>query len=81
MLLTLQGDLFKTILTNSELQKFEMGDLVVRGNVKEGHRTYSAFQPNNFVEKLFSDFEILEHTPSHMNKGYIEQDVWVLRKN
>jgi len=81
LLLSLQGDLYRTILTKAELQKFEQGNLVVRGHVKDGHRIYSAFQPNDFVKKLFSEFEILEHTPSYLNNGYLEQDVWVFRKN
>jgi len=80
LLLTLQCELFKAILTESEIKQFELGNLVVRGNVKEGHRTYSAFQPDSFVKKLFSDFDILKHTPSYMNNGSLEQDVWVLRK-
>lgn len=80
LLLSLQGDLYKTILTKSELLKFEQGELVVRGHAKDGHRIYSAFQPDDFVRKLFLDFEILEHTPSYMNAGFLEQDVWVFRK-
>lgn len=77
LLLSLQGDLFKTILTASECKKFEQGNIIVRGDVKDGHRTYSAFHPNEFVKNLFSDFEVLEHTPSHLNNGSLEQDVWV----
>ncbi|MDR2238518.1 MAG: class I SAM-dependent methyltransferase [Chryseobacterium sp.] len=80
LLLSLQGNLFKTILTDAEIKKFDAGEIVVRGNVKEGHRTYSAFHPDAFVEKLFSDFEVLEHHPSFLNNGKPEQDLWVLRK-
>ncbi|CAD7799198.1 Ubiquinone/menaquinone biosynthesis C-methyltransferase UbiE [Chryseobacterium aquaeductus] len=80
LILSLQGDLFKTILTESESDEFEKGHLVVRGNVKEGHRTYSAFQPNDFVKKLFSDYEILEHTESYFKEGKLQQDIWVLKK-
>lgn len=80
LLITVQGNLFKTILTESEIKEFDNGNLVVRGKVKEGHRTYSAFQPDSFMEQLFSDYDILAHIPSRMNNGYLEQDVWVLRK-
>lgn len=81
LLLSLQGNLFKTILTDNEIRDFENGNLVVRGNVKEGHRTYSAFHPENFVKKLFSDYEILEHTDSFINNnGKPEQDIWILKK-
>ncbi|MDR6515641.1 class I SAM-dependent methyltransferase [Chryseobacterium camelliae] len=80
LLLSLQGNLFKMILTEKEVRKFENGKLVVRGNVKEGHRTYSAFHPDEYVEQLFSDFEVMEHIPSFMNNGRPEQDIWIFRK-
>ncbi|ALR29481.1 methyltransferase type 11 [Chryseobacterium sp. IHB B 17019] len=80
LLLSLQGNLFKTILTDDEIKVFEKGNIVVRGNVKEGHRTYSAFHPEDFVKKLFSDYEILEHIDSFINNGKPEQDIWILKK-
>lgn len=80
LLLSLQGNFFKTILTPQEIEDFDKGKLVVRGKVKEGHRTYSAFHPDEFVKKLFADFEVLEHIDSYNNNGRPEQDIWVLRK-
>lgn len=80
LILSLQGNLFKTILTQSEANDFDKGNLIVRGNVKEGHRTYSAFQPDDFVQKLFSDYEILEHTESYIKDSKLQQDIWVLKK-
>lgn len=80
LLLSLQGKLFKNHLTGNEVSEFEKGNLVVRGNVKEGHRTYSAFHPEEYVKKLFSDYEILEHTESYSNNGKPEQDIWIMRK-
>lgn len=81
LLLSLQGDLFKTILIESEIQTYNSGNIVVRGNVKEGHRTYSAFHPEKFVRELFSDFTVMEHIPSYENNGKPEQDIWVLKKH
>ena len=45
MFLITQGDNFKVKLTDLELTKYKKNELVVRGKVKEGHRTYSAFHP------------------------------------
>lgn len=82
MFLTTQGDNFKTKLTETELEKFKQGQIIVRGNVKEGHRTYSAFHPKTFIYKLFTGVKILEHiVPApEKNKG-LPQDIWMIRKN
>ncbi|MEM6770202.1 MAG: class I SAM-dependent methyltransferase, partial [Bacteroidota bacterium] len=60
LLLTMQGNNFKAKLSPSELSAFERGELVVRGSVKEGHRTYSAFHPDAYLQNLFQDFTVLE---------------------
>jgi ubiquinone/menaquinone biosynthesis C-methylase UbiE len=78
--LTTHGDNCKTKLTDEELKLFESGELVVRGNVKEGHRTFAAYQPPEFMRKLFSDTEILEHVTREPEGNYIPQDVWIVRK-
>ncbi|WP_231433810.1 class I SAM-dependent methyltransferase [Chryseobacterium sp. Leaf313] len=80
LILTMQGNMFKTILTESEIKNFEADKLVVRGNVKEGHRTYSAFHPDQFMKNLFEEFEVMEHQKSYIDNGKPQQDVWVLRK-
>lgn len=81
MYLTTQGEKFRVKLTVQEQQQFNRGQLVVRGQVKEGHRTYSAFHPRQFMEKLFARMEILEHVvPEAGNTGWIPQDIWLLRK-
>ncbi|MBE0571915.1 MAG: class I SAM-dependent methyltransferase [Ignavibacteriaceae bacterium] len=78
--LTTHGDNCKPKLTDEELKLFEAGKLVVRGNVKEGHRTFAAYQPTEFMRKLFSDVEILEHVTRAPEGSYIPQDVWIVRK-
>jgi len=78
--LTTHGDNCKPRLTEGELKAFEAGKLVVRGNVKEGHRTFAAYQPPQFMKKLFSEVDILEHVTREPEGNYIPQDVWIVRK-
>ena len=78
LFLTTQGNAFKDKLTQSEKQDFDQGNLIVRGAVKEGHRTFSSFHPVLFMEKLFHSFVILKHI-SVDNEGNV-QDVWIVRK-
>lgn len=81
LFLTTQGDNFRVKLIATELEKYDRGELVVRGNVKEGHRTFSAFHPKSFMKKLFEKAEILEHIEiSPENKSWVPQDIWIIRK-
>ncbi len=81
MFLTSQGNNYRGKLTGSELEKYNNNDLVVRGKVKEGHRTYSAFHPPGFMRKLFNNAEILNHIEPSPEKGkWLPQDIWILRK-
>ncbi len=81
MFLTTQGYNYRAKLLQSELEKFDRGEVVIRGNVKEGHRTYSAFQPKDFMLQLFEHVEILEHIETEPgNKSWLPQDIWMVRK-
>lgn len=81
LFLTTQGDNFKSKLTDLELSKYNKGELVIRGKVKEGHRTYSAFHPQDFMQKLFRNVEILEHIKTKPeNKKGLPQDIWIVKK-
>jgi len=82
LLVTTQGDNFRVKLTATELSSFNNGQLVVRGNVKEGHRTFSAFHPKKFMDGLFQNAEILEHIETKQESGmnWIPQDLWIVRK-
>jgi SAM-dependent methyltransferase len=81
MLLTTQGDNFKVKLIGSELNKYNNGHIVVRGKVKVGHRTFSAFHPTKFMEKFFANVEILEHVVTKPEKGKkLPQDIWIIKK-
>lgn len=81
LFLTTHGDNFKVKLTDAELKKYNADQLVVRGNVKEGHRTYSAFHPQGFMRRMFGNAEILEHIETKPEKGnYVPQDIWIIKK-
>ena len=80
MFLTTHGDNFREKLTDSELKIYQENQIVIRGNVKEGHRTYSAFHPKGFMRKLFHKAEILEHIETKPEKNYIPQDIWIIKK-
>lgn len=78
---TTQGNNHKVKLDKSELALFDAGKLVVRGKVKEGHRTFSAFQPPAFMHHLFDQMEVLEHVELEPGNGKIvPQDIWIVRK-
>lgn len=81
MLLTTQGDNFKVKLTDQEIEQYNNDNLVVRGKVKEGHRTFSAFHPGGFMRHLFRDTDILEHIENKPETDkWLPQDIWVIRK-
>src|SRR5690554_720032 len=80
-LFTTQGDNFKTKLVKQELNIFEAGKIVVRGAVKEGHRSFSAFHPKKFIEELTGDDIVLEHIEQKPSStGWLPQDIWIVRK-
>lgn len=80
LFLTLQGAVFKEKMTSAEIAQFDEGKLVIRANTLEGHRTYGAFQPDEFVYKLVSNNRILKHVAGTMCNGKPEQDVWIIQK-
>lgn len=80
LLLTLHGDAFKVQLTKSEREKYDTGVLVVKSKTKEGHRTFGAFQPIDFVKALIGKNEIVEYVNGEVKNGKPQQDVWIIRK-
>jgi len=81
LFLTTQGDNYKVKLTAAELLTFNQGQVVVRGDVKEGHRTYSAFQPTGFMQRLFEKDEVVQHLTPKADAGtWLPQDIWIVRK-
>lgn len=80
LILSSQGDNFTGKLTKNELETYVQGKLVVRGKVKEGHRTYSAFHPAGFMRRLFKNATILEHITREPEGDYLPQDLWIVQK-
>jgi ubiquinone/menaquinone biosynthesis C-methylase UbiE len=79
LFVTTHGNVFITKLTNVEQAIFMKGELVVRGKVKEGHRTFTAYHPKAFMDKLFSGMQLLEHVVGSSN-GKPQQDIWIVKK-
>lgn len=81
ILVTTQGDAFVEKLAPEEKRQYEAGQLVIRGQVVEGHRVFSAFHPPVYIKNLFGEkAEILEHTEGKKKNWGIEQDLWGIRK-
>lgn len=81
LFVTTQGEVYKTKLLEKERELFENGRIVVRGKVKEGHRTFSAFHPKEFMQSLFGEATVAEHIelePSTQNP--FPQDIWIIKK-
>lgn len=76
LFLTLHGDSFAGKLTPQEKQLYDSDQLVIRGQVSEGHRTFTAFHPERWVRIWTLSLTVLEH----IRGGEGEQDVWILRK-
>ena len=81
LFITTHGNITRENLTVKEKELFEEGQLVVRANVKEGHRMYVAYQPETFMHSLFSGkAKILLHTPGTKQSWGLQQDLWIVEK-
>jgi SAM-dependent methyltransferase len=80
LFITTQGEIFRSKLSAKETDLFDSGNVVIRGRTKEGHRTFSAFQPEIYMRKLFTGFEISDHIKGEVRNGKEQQDVWIVRK-
>lgn len=69
----------RSFLRASEQRRFDRGQVVVRGHVAEGKRTFVAYHPPAFVAALLSpEFEIVSHQPGPApNLGM--QDLYIAR--
>jgi SAM-dependent methyltransferase len=77
LFITLHGNAFREKLTPQEKMQFDADELVIRGQVTEGHRTFTAFHPEKWVRIWTLSLTVLEH----ITGGEGEQDVWILQKN
>ena len=82
LLITTQGNAFAGKLTSTEKETFNQGEIVVRGKVKEGHRTFSAFHPEKFMLTFFSDgWKLLKFEKGSVQDWGPQQDLWIVKKN
>lgn len=77
--LTLQGSAFRKKLTQKELDQFDRGELITRGNTKIGHRTYSAIHPPDFVRNLINGNQLLELIEGDIRNNKPQQDIWIIK--
>lgn len=81
LLLTTQGSAFVSRLTPGERKQFTKGVPVIRGSGREGHRVYSAFQPELYMQTFFQDqWMVLKFIKGALQKWGPEQDIWIVQK-
>lgn len=80
-LVTTHGKVFETILSEKERTLYKENKIVIRGNVREGHRVFGAFHPPKKMRTIFEEnFTVLLHDHGKIKNGKPLQDVWVLQK-
>ncbi len=80
ILLTVHGDQSTAGLSEQERATYEAGQLVVRGKVKEGSRTFVAFQsPRYMREVLLGNVDLVLHNPADAPKLAGPQDMYLVR--
>ncbi len=80
--ITTHGDIFRSILTPAERKQYDNNTPVIRGKVTEGHRVFTAFQPQTWMRDAFSTFfTVLVHHKGNKVSWGIEQDYWILKKS
>jgi ubiquinone/menaquinone biosynthesis C-methylase UbiE len=81
ILFSTQGEAFLNKLAKKERDKFNNGELVVRGKTREGHRTFSAFHSPEYMKKLISPNKVLEFIEGGKSNGKPQQDIWIIKVN
>ena len=81
LIISTQGSAYKNKMLKNERKEFEKGNIVVRNYLKEGHRIFTAFQPETFMRELLNGFEIITlQKGSEGNSIQGIQDTWVVKK-
>lgn len=80
LFITLHGKAFKKKLNEQENKLFDSGKLVIQSGTMEGHRTYAAYQPVEFVHKMVGSNKVLEHVEASTTDETIKQDIWIVQK-
>lgn len=73
---TFHGEKYRNQLTLREQKEFDAGQFVVRGNIKEGKKDYTAFHADEFIHHLLSPFARHWQEPS----AVFRQTVWCAEK-
>ena len=80
-LFTTQGKAFDSKLSEGEYKNFSSGLFVVRDSAKEGHRSFSAFHPEEFIHSILSvNWKVLKFMPGTIQSWGAEQDTWIVQK-
>jgi len=81
ILITTQGESYKSRLTEKEKELFDSSQLITRKYLNEGNRLYSSFQPVGFMNELINGkFQVLEFIPGKLDGKEPSQDCWLLKK-
>ena len=81
LLITTQGNAYKSRLTELEKEIFDSSQLVTRKYLNEGNRLYSSFQPVGFMKELINGkFQVIEFIPGKIDNNEPSQDSWLLKK-
>ncbi|MCU1258748.1 MAG: putative methyltransferase type 11 [Bryobacterales bacterium] len=76
---TAHGDRYRDRLLPDEARRYDAGELVCRGKTQEGKRMFASFHSPSFMrQRLFRQFDVLEHDFSSSATGF-HQDDWVAR--
>jgi SAM-dependent methyltransferase len=76
VILTTHGDASAGRLLEAERKRYARGEIVVRGEVKEGKKWYLAYQPPAFMRgKLLAGLQVVSHA-----RISDTQDLWVAKK-
>ena len=80
-MMSMNGDNIKKTQLKEERELYESGQLVVRGNAKEGSRTFLAFHSPIFMRETFlNGYDILKHDTNPDRYISSGQDIWIVRK-
>lgn len=75
-----QCEAFTIKLNVDECEQFRKGQLIVKSKTELGHRTYSAYQPAAFIEKISEGLEVLQKLDGQLVNGRPQQEIWLFRK-
>jgi ubiquinone/menaquinone biosynthesis C-methylase UbiE len=80
IIFTTHGDLCATRLSETDREKYNSGNLVIRDQIKEGKKHFAAYHPPHFIKtKLLKGYDIIKYI-SNSAPYQLNQDVWVVKK-